>query len=195
MVVISYHASVTDTFANSDGKARHQFYNITEEPTSYFSGGGKISPVECPNPDSYYVRFQDNILGARSRATSLTMEFDTATTKIDTNQINIGINITPTESLPDRANLRLFVVIYEDSAFYHSSFPPFDSMHSLFVVRKILPDTLGLNLTVAFPNSFDTTLTNPLGSWDKDQIGIAAFVQNIQTKEVLQAVVKRKFRR
>lgn len=193
MVVISYHASVTDTFANSDGKARHQFYNITEEPTSYFSGGERISPVECPNADSYYVRYQDNILGARSQATSLTMEFDTAITKIDSNQINIGLNVTPTESLPDRANLRLFVVIYEDSAFYLSSFPPHDINHSLFVVRKILPDTLGLNLTVDFPNSFDTTFTTPAENWDKAQIGVASFVQNIQTKEVLQAVVKRKF--
>jgi hypothetical protein len=182
-----------DTFVNSDGKTRHHLYGVAEEPTLYFCGGEKISPVECPNPDSYYVRYQDNINGARSRATSLTMEFDTTTTKIDTNQINIGINVTPTESLPDQANLRLFVVIYEDSAFYLSSFPPFEPKHSLFVVRKILPDTLGLNLTVEFPNSFDTTFTYPVGNWDKAQIGIASFVQNIQTKEVLQAVVKRKF--
>jgi hypothetical protein len=63
----------------------------------------------------------------------------------------------------------------------------------LFVVRKILPDTLGLNLTVNFPNSLDTTFTAQLENWDTVQIGVAAFVQNIQTKKVLQAVVKRKF--
>lgn len=193
MVVLSYHTSVADTFATSDGKARRQLYSVAEEPTSFFSGGERISPVECPNADSYYVRYQDNILGARSQATSLTMEFDTANTKIDTNQINIGLNITPTESLPDRTNLRLFVVVYEKTANYLSAFPPHDTMHSLFVVRKILPDTLGLNLTVDFPGSFDTTFTTQLENWDKIQIGIASFVQNIQTKEVLQAVVKRNF--
>jgi hypothetical protein len=193
LVVLSYHTSVADTFATNDGKARRQLYSVTEEPTSFFSGGERISPVECPNADSYYVRYQDNILGARSQATSLTMGFDTANTKIETNQINIGLNITPTESLPDRANLRLFVVVYEKIANYLSAFPPHDTMHSLFVVRKILADTSGLNLTVDFPSSFDTTLTTTVGNWDKTQIGVASFVQNIQTKEVLQVVVKRKF--
>ena len=189
MVVISYHTSDT-VFANADSKTRGRWYNYGEDPTCIFDGGAPYF-----TDDSFYVRYQDNILGARSQATSLTLAFDPDTTKIDTttNQINIGINVTPTESLPDRANLRLFVVIYEDSAYYQSSFPPFAPMLSLFVVRKILPDTLGLNVPVEFPNSFDTTFTNPVGSWDKDQIGIAVFVQNIQTKEVLQAVVKRKF--
>ena len=61
----------------------------------------------------------------------------------------------------------------------------------MFVVRRILPDTLGLSLTVDFPNSYDTTFTATIENWDKAQIGVAAFVQNIETKKVLQAVVKR----
>ena len=188
-MILSYHTLDYDTFANADSKARGRFYNYGIEPAGVFDGG---SPVYVENPDSFRVRYQDQILGARSQATSLTMEFDMVKIDSTTNQISIGLNVTPTESLPDPTNLRLFTVIYEDSAPYISNFPPFPTKYSLFVVRKILPDTLGLNITVNFPISFDTTFTTQLENWDPAQIGVASFVQNIQTKKVLQAVVKRK---
>jgi hypothetical protein len=192
LVILSYHAMEIDTFNNIESKTRGNYYVYGIEPVCFFDGSG---PVMVQNPDSFYVRYQDQILGARSQITSLTMEFDTVNTKIDStqNQISIGLNVMPTESLPDPTNLRLFTVIYEDSAPYISTFPPFPTKHSLFVVRKILPDTSGLNLTVNFPNSFDTTFTSTIENWDKTQIGVAAFVQNIETKKVLQAVVKRNF--
>jgi hypothetical protein len=188
LVILSYHVQDSDTFKNAESKERGRFYNFGTEPSCVFDGG---SPYFIN--DSFYVRYQDQILGARAQATSLTMEFDTANTKIDSTQLKIGLIVTPTESLPDPSNLRLFVVVYEQIAPYLSSFPPFDTMHSLFVVRKILPDTLGLYLTTDFPNSFDTTFATSLENWDKTQIGVASFIQNIQTKQVLQAVVKRKF--
>ena len=188
LVILSYHTQDDDSFRTVDSKERGRFYNYGVEPSSVFDGG---SPYFIEG--NYYTLYQDQILGARSQATSLTMEFDTAKTKIDSNQINIGLNVTPTESLPDRANLRLFVVVYEKIANYLSAFPPHDTLHSLFVVRKIVPDTLGLNLTVDFPNSFDTTFTTEAENFDETQIGVASFVQNIQTKEVLQSVVKRNF--
>lgn len=190
LVILSYHAMETDTFSNIESKVRGRYYNYGIEPACVFDGG---SPVMVQNPDSFYVRYQNQILGARSQVTSLTMEFDTAKTKIDASQINIGLNVSPTESLPDPVNLRLFVAIYEKVAPYISSFPPFDTLHTWFVVRRMLPDTSGLNLTVDFPNSFDTTFAATIENWDKAQIGVAAFVQNIETKKVLQAVVKRSF--
>ena len=190
LVILSYHAMETDTFSNIESKVRGRYYNYGIEPSCVFDGG---SPVMVQNPDSFYARYQDQILGARSQVTSLTMEFDTAITKIEASQLNIGLNVTPTESLPDPANLRLFVAVYEKVAPYLSSFPPFDTLHTWFVVRRILPDTSGLNLTVDFPFSFDTTFTSTIENWDKTQIGVAAFVQNIETKKVLQAVVKRNF--
>jgi hypothetical protein len=188
LVILSYHSQAGDTFLNVESKERGSYYNYGVEPSAVFDGG---TPYFIEG--NYYTLYQDQILGARSQATSLTMEFDTANTKMDTNQINIGLNITPTESLPDRANLRLFVVVYEKTANYLSAFPPHDTLHSLFVARKMLPDTLGVNLTVDFPGSFDTTFVTTVGNLDKTQIGVASFVQNIQTKEVLQSIVKRNF--
>lgn len=190
LVVLSYHTVEGDTFTNLETKARGRYYNYGFEPSCIFDGG---SPVYVENLDSFYVRYSDQILGARSQKTSLTMEFDTTVTKIDAPQLIIGLSVTPTESLPDPTSLRLFVVIYEDSARYLSSFPPFDTLYALFVVRKILPDTLGLNLTVNFPNKFNTTFATQLGNWQTSQLGVAAFVQNRQTKQILQAVVKRSF--
>ena len=190
LVILSYHIQESDTFRNPESKARGRLYNPGIEPSCIFDGG---SPVSVQNPDSFRFRYQDQILGARSRPTSLTMEFDIVKTKIDSTQLNIGLNVTPTESLPDLSNLRLFIVVYEKITPYLSFFPPFDTLHSLFVVRKILPDTLGSNLTIDFPNSFDTTFVTSVENWDKTQIGVASFIQNIQTKQILQAVVKRKF--
>ncbi len=190
LVILSYHIQESDTFRNPESKARNRLYEPGIEPSCIFDGG---SPVMVQNPDSFYARYHDQILGARSQVTSLTMEFDTAITKIDASQINIGLNVTPTESLSDPANLRLFIAVYEKITPYLSIFSPEDTLYSLFVVRRILPDTLGLSLTVDFPNSFDTTFTAMLENWDKAQIGVAAFVQNIETKKVLQAVVKRNF--
>jgi hypothetical protein len=189
LVILSYHPLETDTFVNAESKTRGRWYNYGYEPACIFDGS---SPIHVDNSDSFYVRYQDNILGARSQPTSLTIEFDTTITKIDSTQLMIGFSLTPTESLPDPTNLRLFTVIYEDSASYVSNFPPFPTKHSLFVVRKILPDTLGLNLTVNFPNTFDTVFVTRLGNWQPEHIGVASFVQNIATKNVLQAVVKRK---
>uniref|UniRef100_A0A7C6ED85 Uncharacterized protein n=1 Tax=candidate division WOR-3 bacterium TaxID=2052148 RepID=A0A7C6ED85_UNCW3 len=182
LVVLSYHAQDYDTFNNPLSKARARLYNPGIEPVCFFDGSG---PVSVQDPDSFYARYQDQILGARSQTTSLRLELE-----FDT-KINIKINVIPTESLPDPANLRLFVVVYEKVAPYLSGFPPFDTMHAFFVVRKFLPDTLGLNLSfLNFPNSFDTVFTTQLENWDSTQIGVASFVQNIQTKKVLQAVKK-----
>lgn len=188
LVVLSYHAQDYDTFSNPVSKVRARLYNPGIEPSCIFDGG---SPIYIQNPDSFRVRYQDHILGARSQTTSLRMEFDTIKTKLDSTQITIGVNVLPTESLADPANLRLFVVIYEKNAPYLSSFPPFDTLHAFFVVRKFLPDTLGLDLAfLNFPNSFDTVLSTQLENWDLTQIGIASFVQDIQTKKVLQAIKK-----
>ena len=116
MVILSYHIQESDTFRNPESKARSRLYEPGIEPSCVFDGG---SPVMVQNPDSFYVRYKDHILGARSQVTSLTMEFDTAITKIDASQINIGLTVTPTESLPDPANLKLFIAVYEK---YHPMF-------------------------------------------------------------------------
>ncbi len=188
LVFFSYHAFEYDTFYNTESHTRDSLYSIIYEPTCVFAGTEFVTPITVTDPDSFYSVYKQYVLGVRSRTTSLTMEFDTALTKIEANQLKIGLTVNPTESLPDLANLRLFLVIFEDSLFYQSEY-------YLKVVRKLLPNTQGLNLTVNFPNSFDTLLTIQLENWNTTQLGVAAFVQNMQTKEVLQAVVKRNLRR
>ncbi|MBN2465888.1 hypothetical protein JXD38_09750, partial [candidate division WOR-3 bacterium] len=123
----------------------------------------------------------------------LEMMLDSATTRLDSAELSIGVHITPTDSAVDEmSGLMLVAVVYEDSAPYYS-FLQQDTAYVRYCVRSVIGDTWGIPLKLSFGQDYDTVLTTPLGAWKRRHLGAAVFVQDTSSLRVLQSVGKRRF--
>jgi hypothetical protein len=56
----------------------------------------------------------------------------------------------------------------------------------------MIPDENGIACTLAFLDSVSKEVRFPLNqNWNRNQLGVVAFVQDFTTKEVLQAILKK----
>ncbi len=154
-------------------------------PTAFFDGFYRSPQIS----DSFYEVY-DNMIGqARSLTTVLEMSLDSATTRLDTAEVRIGVRITPTDSAVDTmSSLMLVAVVYEDSVPYFSMLG--DTAYARFCARRVIGDTWGVPLMLRFGSDFDTVLTTPLGAWERSRLGIAVFVQDTSSLRVLQSAGK-----
>ena len=57
----------------------------------------------------------------------------------------------------------------------------------------MVPDEQGMLLDLSYPDSLVKEVNfSVLSNWDIDKLGIVAFVQDIETKQVLQAIVNKR---
>lgn len=139
-------------------------------------------------PDSFYAVYRDMIDGARSRKTVLEMALDTALTKADSAQVSLGVRVEPTDSAVDQlSHLTLVAVIFEDSLPYEFLG---DTVHAWRVVRRVFSDTWGIPVNLRFGVPFETTLVAPNPGWRPAHVGVAAFVQDRESKQVLQSTAR-----
>jgi len=155
-------------------------------PTAFFDGFYRAPQVS----DSFYEIY-DNMVGqARALTTVLEMSLDSATTRLDSTELSIGVHVTPTDSVVDRMNgLMLVAVVYEDSAPYYSMLRQ-DTAYARYCARRVIGDTWGIPLALRFGVNYDTVLTTPLGAWNRPHLGVAVFVQDTGSLRVLQSVGK-----
>ncbi len=171
------------------GDERARRYNVAGFwPTAFFDGFYRAPQVS----DSFYQVY-DNMIGqARSLTTVLEMSLDTATTRLDSMRLSLGVHITPTDSTVDAMRgLMLVALVYEDSAPYYSILRR-DTAYARFCARRVIGDTWGIPLQLRFGQEYDTVLSTPLGAWNRSRLGAAVFVQDTSSLRVLQSVGKQR---
>jgi hypothetical protein len=169
------------------GDERSRRYNVAGLwPTAFFDGFYRAPQVS--DRDSFYTVY-DNMVGqARSLTTVMEMSLDSATTRLDSTGLSIGVHITPTDSAVDAmSGLMLVAVVYEDSAPFFSALRQ-DTAYVRYCARCVIGDTWGVPLQLSFGQDYDTVLTAPLGAWNRSHLGAAVFVQDTSSLRVLQSV-------
>jgi len=120
------------------------------------------------------------------------MPGDSLTASISTDgNAEVGVYIRPTDpEVDEMESLMLVAVVFEDSV-AHAGLS--DSIAYAPIARDIAGGPWGVPVSFTFPNGFDTTLSFELGNWREDYLGVAVFVQDTATREVLQSVTRRRF--
>lgn len=172
MVIISYNHS----FDIPENEIRRQLYTVAlpDEPIIYFDGTDRVFE---PNPFAYDSTFNQHIQVAKSVTPVYNLNLDGSATS---NTGNLHIKITPADTL-HRDSVNAFVAVCEDSVA--------GDLGGLFnyVVRQLY--TFPVILT--YPDSLDTII-NFTHSIPVDKMTGVLFVQDMNTKKVLQAI-KSKF--
>jgi hypothetical protein len=183
LAVIAYHRRVAgDTLSPVYVAVRESIYSITTSPIVVFDG---VHAVQTQDTSENYLTFKNWIIHERNIAPSLRIGLET---NIVSSSVNCNISLITVDSI-EPGDYRLFIVLYEDSVYFPQAGAAESTFH--YVIRKMLPDEYGIPCDIGYPDSLHKEVTFSLQTqWDLQKLGIVAFVQEMETKEVLQAVLK-----
>jgi thiol-disulfide isomerase/thioredoxin len=180
MAVIAYHRRVAgDTLSPAYSETRMSvYYSSGGEPATTFDGGNVI---RTSGPEYNYPTFHAMTLAARNAVPEAQLGVNVALgdSSGTASVWATGVSATPTDTL------RLFVALVEDSVHAYLSGAP----ESVFrhVMRQMLPGVDGEPLSLAVGDTFVKEYDFQVPpSWNRSMLGVVAFVQDIETHEVLQ---------
>lgn len=185
MVAITYHynfPSPQDPFyvANpSDVMTRASFYEVSGVPALRVNG----EAVHSYGYESYLDSYIDG-----ASAIDAKVDID-ATATLDGDQLKVNVSLSPI-SITDGTNLRLFTAVVEERVEWAQPAANGETAWN-YVMRKLLPSAQGqalettLDKVTPYEYEFAWQLQN---FYDKTQMGLVTFVQDISTREVLGTV-------
>jgi len=189
-VVIDFYQTRGLEIPSGAGRGRW-YYGYQQWPWAVFGGR---SGEQVTNPDSFYSAYDAQVTRCRADSTPIEMWLDSAGTVVAPPNVRMRVKVNPTDSVVNgMGNLMLVCVVYEDSVPFEQF--PGDTVYPRMVGRAVAGDTWGIPLSLVFGQEFDTTLEVTLGQWRTDYLGVAAFVQDTATKEILQAAGRRRIGR
>jgi len=185
LAVIIYHRRVLgDTLSPAYIAVRESLYQITASPTVVFDG---IYNVQTEDPEQDYSTYKSCIINERNKEPKLKLQLET---NLIGNSVNLNLQVIVVDSIL-ASDYRLFFALYEDSVYFKQTGAP-DSIFN-FVVRKMIPDEKGIPVGLNYPDSIVKEVDfNLQDSWNRDRLGVVAFIQDMETKEVLQAIVDKR---
>jgi thiol-disulfide isomerase/thioredoxin len=188
LAVIAYHRrQADDTLSPAYISVRESFYGVTSSPATVFDGSSGIVQVE--DPAQNYAVFSNWITNERNMPPKMKLLLEINTIA---SSVNARLHIMVIDSLVE-SEYRLFFILYEDSVFFVQTGAP-DSIF-YFVARKMIPDEQGILIDPAYPDSLVREVDFNLSpDWDQDRLGLVAFVQDMATKQILQAVVDKRIK-
>ncbi len=177
LAVLIYHMRLNgDTLSPQDAQARADWYEVgNRAPIAFFDGMEKW--IGAQSVESAYNGYRDKIAIRRAVWSPLEMKMEAWLTATAIRIDRAGM--PPSSTFGD---LKLRLVLFQDSVLFNSSVYDF----VVRVVEEMDISLLSLDTsyaTIAFPNQ-----------WENGTLGAVAFVQDDATREVLQAVVKNRFR-
>lgn len=186
IAIIAYHRRIGgDTLSPDLVERRRSFYYEAEgEPAVLFDGTG---PVWTTDPSEDYATYKNYLIGRRGKKSALRMAL---TTQLRADTVIAQTTIAAIDSITAN-DLRLLIVLYEDSVRFHL----IGASDSIFnrVMRLMIPDENGIACTLNFGDSLNKEVRFNLNQTLKqNQLGLVAFVQDFTTKEVLQAILRKK---
>jgi len=185
LAVIAYHRrALGDTLSPPYVAVRESLYSIQTSPIVVFDG---LHIVQTEKPEDDYPTYKNYVELERGDTTFLKLQLDVT---VQGSSINLKSMLVPLDTI-EQGNYRLFLIVVEDSVYFKQVGAP-DSIF-YFVMRKMVPDVEGIEINPVFPDTL-VKETNFFIQPDLniDKLGIVAFVQNMRTKEVIQAITKRK---
>lgn len=185
LVIISYHRRVLgDTLSPPYVENRKNFYyDSGGEPAVLFDGTG---PVWTQDPSQNYQTYKNYIISRRNKKSPLLIKL---ASHLQSNTGIIKATVVPTDTIT-MTNLSLFFVICEDSVRFIIS----GATDTIFnhVMRLMIPNENGIPCTLAFGDSLIKETQFSLNqNWNRDNLKIISFVQNLTTKEILQSAIKK----
>lgn len=191
LVKLQYHHSPAGNSAPADQlhlanpvdqDARAAFYGVTNPSRAFIDGGfGQASPLanfESPDLNLYF--------GLRSLVTSpVNIAVDFVNEPSD--RLNVKATITATNDVEGPGTYNVFIAIAEQSV-----------ANQIYVLRKFLPTAAGTPLTAlsaADPAqeinvSYDMRQVTRLSDGSFAPFAVIVFVQNLETKDVLQTIMR-----
>jgi hypothetical protein len=185
LAIIAYHRRLLgDTLSPDYVAVRESLYQIQVSPTVVFDG---LHAIQTEDPNQNYSVYNSWIIHRRNEAPKLRLHLET---NLAVSTVNIKVHIIVHDSL-EESNYQLFTVLYEDSVDFVQIGAP-DSIYC-YVMRKIIPDAHGTSIDLFYPDSqvWETDIQLE-DYWDEEELGIVSFVQDLETHEVLQAVVDKR---
>jgi len=181
IVVIKYHPSTSDPFYHSEAVTRLNYYGVTGYPTTVFDGVNKVVGGWSGQYATFESEYNERISIPSPVQVSITLDFDPIT-----RQVTSVVYVEAESDLPPGAVLRYVVV--EDSIFY--TWIGRDVCRDVF--RDMLPDPSGIPLNLTAGQSLSDTIIFSLPEqWMEPYVYFLAFIQDDNTKEILQADKKR----
>lgn len=170
LVVIGYHVHLT--YESTAAQERHLFYDEPIIPTAVFDGTTQVFLEFPPFTDVY--RQVINIARASPPYFNLYISDANASQAVG----SFNLRIITADTLPDPDDeIVTFITILEDSlpGFYGT-------------FNHVCRDQFHFPVNLAYPDSLDTTIVFQ-HAIPVDKMKTVVFVQNLDTKEVMQAII------
>jgi len=176
VAVVEYHNG--DDYANSYSEERIAYYNISAFPTAVFDG--IIRNTDGSHTESMYSTYLPYYNERHDVKTAFTMELYGQNLY---NNYTFNIIVKKLAEIQNE-NMALFAVITE--SYIQENWQGMN--HLDFVERIMLPDSEGTPLDFTESDSLNIQLDNILSPlWNEQNCEIVAFIQDLDTKEILQA--------
>lgn len=170
--MVCYH--IDGTYEISEARDRETFYNTgLSVPYVIFDGTAVVWEASPNNYDSVYTVY---IEAARSKTPYYNLYVDSALVGASTGRLNL--KIVATDAIPDD-EIAVYINVLEDSL-------P-DLTSPLFVFYSVCRQQFSFPLEIVYPDTFDTTITFSHSS-QSDKMKTVVFIQDIDTKEVMQSI-------
>jgi len=176
LAVLVYHmrrlggADTGDTLSPEEAQDRSEWYSVTAAPTALFDGESRL--LGAATVQFAYNNYHNLIVTRRGVWSPFQISIDPSLTGQD---IQVDCSVIPLNSIS--GELTLWLALLQDSVSFNGS--RYD-----FVVRRIESRDFSPAGTDTFRTSFQFQ-----NRWSNADLGIVAFVQNDETKSVLQAAV------
>jgi PKD repeat protein len=177
VAVIEYHSSNSDPFYNTYASYRHGYYGVEGYPTAIFDG--VLAVVGGNHTQSMYPSYLPRYNARKAINSSFTLDIEGQSTGLDYDVTVTANKVAETTS----TNMVLHLVLTESHIPYQ--WQGQDSLQ--WVERLMIPNQYGTPLDFSEDSTNVVNLSFSLnGSWVADNCELVAFIQDLNTKEVLQ---------
>lgn len=179
--IIEYHTG--DTYETTESAARIDYYNIGGYPTGLFDGGNAVSGGSATQSlyDDYLPEYENRM------AIPALFDIDANYSNIGGNDYQISVDVEMVEEYPLLGNDIVLQVVLTESHIPES----WQNQPELnFVCRDMIPNENGSSLNFEGNATQSVTLDFTIPSdYAMENIELIAYVQDIETKEVLQGTL------
>lgn len=181
LAIIAYHwRTPLDTLTPEDViKHRSELYDIQYQGRGEVFIDGSYHVIE-ENPQKFGEVYRQVIELQRGYAPPYDLSI-TYTLTQDQGTIHVSIFATDT---PPADPQRLFLSIAEDSI-------TLMGITYNYVARAMIPDTGGIPISLAYAESLDTSFAF-VNNWDPERIAIIGFIQEMESRHILQTDIGEK---
>jgi hypothetical protein len=179
VAVLAYHTVEDDPFGTAATEQRLELYDVTGFPTFFVNGGSRLEGASSQSGTAEQYR---QLIAANPPAEGVGVRV--AAPAVATGSATLAAQATG--ALPEGNGWELRLVLYEDHRYWYGWDGEGNSSNGMrlhrWTVRAIAePEPLSaeaVNRTVALD-----------ADWDRENLGVVAFIQNNATREVLVAGV------